>query len=290
MHSRAFLYTPFGGSHALMAAAGENMPRIGKGKPPHQLLAPNVETANEMERMRHMQVLGFQNVIGGHKELKRQLGQSYTTPEQLAKAKQTSAYLISKAHARLAKSMLPAYQQTRIANATVHFHTEDPRYPELTTTSHPNLYPSLHDGKPLANIGHKDKLYVLGHGEVPTPGRPVPHMHASPEGHGPSLSPGELADHLKQAGLPPDFKDLRIASCFGVSTKHGQPGETEANAKYFVPRLHHALQGDFPSLDVTGYKRGGVTTPFGAHHERSDEGSMEGRTRRKTEAVRFPHL
>lgn len=290
MYSRAFLYTPFGGSHALMAAAGENMPRISKGKTPHQLLAPNVETANEMERQRHMQVLKYQGTIGSHKALKQQLGKSFTAPEQLAKAKQTSAYLVSKANARFAKSMLPAYEQTRIANATVHFHTEDPRYPELTTTSRPNLYPSLHDGKPLANIGHKDKLYVLGHGEVPTPGHPVPRIHASPDGLGRSLSPGELADHLKQAGLPTDFKDLRIASCFGVSTTHGQPEKAEANAKYFVPRLHDALKGDFRSLDITGYKRGGVSTPFGAHHERSDEGSLEGRTRRKTEAVKFPHL
>jgi len=294
MGSRAFLYTPFGGVHALHSAVGENLPRVKKGKEPHALLAPSVDSANELELQRHTQVQAYKQTIAHHQTLKEKVRSGFS-PENQVRAKQTTAYLVSKAEAKLAKAMLPAFEQTRIANATVNFRTVDSReareFPHLFgTIKSDNLYPSLHSGQPLGNIGHKDKLYVLGHGNAPSAEQPVAALYARPDMIGPSLTPSGLAEHLKQAGLPKDFKDLRITSCHAVSTQHGLPTDDGSSARYFAPRLAQAVRADFPQLTITGYKRGGVTSPLGAHHERSDDGALDGRTRRSTEAGRFPPL
>ena len=294
MSSRAFLYTPFGGVHALHSAVGENMPRVKRGKEPHALLAPSADSANELELLRHTQVQTYKQTIASHQVLKEHVRSRYS-PQDQVRAKQTTAYLISKAGNRLAKAMLPAFEQTRIANATVNFQAVDSReareFPHLFgTVKSDNLYPSLHSGRPLENIGHKDKLYVLGHGNAPSAAQPLPALYAHPDMSGPSLTPVGLAKHLEQAGLPKDFKDLRITSCHAVSTQHGLPTDDGSSGRYFAPRLAQAVRTEFPQLTVTGYKRGGVTSPLGAHHERSDDGALDGRTRRSNEAARFPPL
>ncbi|HEV7778977.1 MAG TPA: hypothetical protein VGO76_19060 [Luteibacter sp.] len=329
--SRAFMYTPFGGEHALNAAFGENMVRLRKGKEPHALLAPSADEANRMEAKKTQLLSKWKGTIDSANETLRGhhgrvTSAGYTNKMRMrsiahdvslnpiqrkqAMATQKEAHQEIREDLKFSKFVAeterdlhgPNYQaleQTHIANATVRGVRDSaphPQWPNLFpgTRMIPNIYPSLHAGQPLQNIVHKDKLYVIGHGAPASADLPRPGLYATPSTSGPSLSPGALAQHLSDAGLPKDFRDLRLTSCQAVpmlETNGPHAVAATRDSGFLAPELSKAVKPHFPNLSVTGYMGDGVTFPIGSdHHQRAMPGEPLTRAPRKELAVKFPPL
>ncbi|RDS83670.1 hypothetical protein DWU98_04895 [Dyella monticola] len=323
------MYTPFGGSAALDTAIGENMVRVRKGKQAHALIAPSHEHANQLETLRQVTLTQWKGKLDNADRTMRQhhnsvVAAGYThkmrmrhimhdphlNPQQRKEALDNQRgdhalsipheYDMAKADKALYTPKYESLKQTEIANATVHVDIEPahPQWPKLFPTrivKKEKLYPSLHpDPKPLENIGHKDKLYVLGHGAPVSDALPTPGLYAKPTLHGPSLSPGALAQHLSDKGLPSNFEDLRLTSCQSVPlmdeiTPHSVTAARSSG--FLAPELSKAVKQSFPKLSVTGYMGNGLTFPFDSStHLRALPGDAKKTAPRKQMSVKFPPL
>jgi hypothetical protein len=329
---RTFLYTPFGAA-AMDSALGENMVRVAKGKQAHALIGPSEAEANHMEVQRQTTLATWKQklnvadnslrrhhntvVSGGytHKMRMRQIAH-----DRALNAEQRSAavvaekerhaasvpigHIMAQADKALYGPKFQALQQTEIANATVNVRVEDtpahPQWPNLfpakrTVTETPKLYPSLYDStKPLSRVQPKDKLYVLGHSTGATEDLPRPGLYAFSNIPGPSLSARGMVEHMRDAGLPKDFEDLRVTACQGVPLlPENGPGAVAAtrNSGHLAPEISREASAHFPNMSVTGYMGNGVTFPFGSdHHLREDPTTPGNRGDRKPLAVKFPPL
>lgn len=181
---RTFLYTPFGGTHALDAALGENMVRVEKGKQAHPLIAPSHVEANRLETLRQETLATWKGTldaadqtlkthhnktvtsgytqkmrmrqIAHDKSLNTQQRDQAMRQEKRAHAIRTfepTDVLMAKADKALYPTKYRALEQTEIANATVNVKVTDtpahPRWPSLfpakrEVVTAPKLYPSLY--------------------------------------------------------------------------------------------------------------------------------------------------
>jgi hypothetical protein len=329
---RTYLYTPFGAA-ALDSALGENMVRVAKGKQAHPLIGPSETEANHMEVQRQTTLATWKNkldvadntlrrhhntvVSGGytHKMRMRQIAHDRTLNDAqrstaMAAEKERHAasvpigHLMAEADKALYGPKFQALEQTEIANATVTVRVEDtpahPHSPHLfpakrTVTETPKLDPSLHDNAtPLSRVQPEDKLYVLGHSTGATEDLPKPGLYAFSNLPVPSLSARGLVEHMRDAGLPKDFEDLRVTACQGVPLlQQNGPGAAAAtrNSGHLAPEISQEASAHFPKMSVTGYMGNGVTFPFGSdHHLREDPTNPGDRGDRKPLAVKFPPL
>lgn len=319
------MYTPFGGQAALDTAIGENMVRVSKGKQAHALIAPSHEEANQLEVLRQNTLAQWKGQLDNadrtirqhhntvvragytHKMRMRQIMHNPDlNPQQRKKAleRQKGEHILSipveydlaKADKALYASKYKALEHTEIANATVNVEPAHPRWPNLfPAKTSKKLYPSLYpDPRPLENIGHKDKLYVLGHGAPVSDALPAPGLYAEPTLHGRSLSPGALAQHLHDKGLPANFEDLRLTSCQSVPLMDEITPRSITAARssgFLAPELSKAVRQSFPKLSVTGYMGNGLTFPFDSStHLRALPGDAKNTAPRKPLSVKFPPL
>ncbi|MEH6459986.1 hypothetical protein [Chitinimonas sp. JJ19] len=296
--SRAYMYTPFANEDSLKSALGENMVRIRKGKQAHGLLAPSHKMADNLEAIRQQRLQEWGGTIhqanqtlNNHAQrgraqdallldrIKRitdhnkgsplanmKLKASQIKKQQIELENLKTEKVMAQSDLGLHQERFAALQQTRILNTSAH------------------LYPQLYPDPPLQHLAHKDKLYVLGHG-APDSSK----LYATQDGKQ-SMDVPALREHLKQAGLPKNFVDLRLTACQGVPPVE-TPKQREASLKsnYLVPTLYQAIKEDFPRIRVTGYAGNGVTFPFNSdHHLRSAPHDDLIRGRRKELAVRYP--
>ena len=295
--SRAYMYTPFGGEEALHSALGENMVRVRKGKDAHGLLAPSHQVADQMEQLRQQKLTQWgaelrqaRTTLDRHAQ--RGVDADNLRMARLKRIADGTAAPVETLSATMAahRDRLDTLQTHKaLAQGTVALHQE--RFNALEQTrilnTSANLYPQLFPDPPLQHLARKDKLYVLGHG-APNDSR----LHGKADGSQP-MDTGALVQHLKDAGLPRDFKDLRLTACQGVPVIENENAQRLESLKgtYLVPSLYNATRKDFPQMDVTGYAGNGVTFPYGSdHHQRTAPDDGSDRVRRKPATVRYPAL
>lgn len=306
----AYMYTPFGGEQALHSALGENMVRIANNKTPMGLIAPSHEHADALEvtrqqtlskfsrQMQHSQrqidVNGVQQRRNDSEFLAR-IRASVEDPNAdadstrlergMARAdhqfnKGTLDVLRMGAQAQLSmySTQHDALSKTRILNQSAHL------YPDLFPD------PPLQFLRPDSKYSGGDKLYVLGHGSPKDAT-----LYAQSDGQGGKLGAKELAQHLKDAGLPQTAMDVRLTACQGVPVLGDEhdgttPDQATKKSGYLVPELSRAMHGlGFRDLTVTGYQGNGVTFPFNSNSRlRSDPDNQNDRVQRRQAAIRYP--
>jgi hypothetical protein len=216
-----------------------------------------------LARIRQIADLG-RGTAGQHKELRSRRREDH----KLALEQMETDKVLAESDVGLNRERYAALQQTRILNTSA------------------RLYPQLFPDPPLQHAARKQKLYVLGHG-APDQSR----LFSTPGG-AQSMSAPELAAHLKSAGLPGDFTDLRLTSCQGaLPVEDERERQRGVGSGYLAPALFQATRKDFPHMSVTGYAGDGVTFPFDSDsHLRSEPGNAANRVRRKSASVRYPAL
>lgn len=303
---KGYMYTPFGGSQALDSAMGENMARVSKGKQAHGLIAPDHDTADQLEALKQRRL----------SSMGKTLTQANTILQQspVHKAFADSQFLATiKASVEAPGATIDDTQQARALGRMVHSQQLDDighrdtmaknytdanqqkfdalKQTRIVNTS-PGAYPDLHPTplghiKPDTQHSKGDKLYVLGHG-MPGDNR----LHARSDGQNGNLTGTQLAKHLEDAGLSKNVADVRLTACQGVpkiTDEMQNPAQDTKNSGYVVPDFAKGMkQRGYNNLTVTGYQGNGVTFPYAGNHLRSNPTNDNDRTKRSQQAVRYP--
>ncbi|MCL9781323.1 hypothetical protein M9194_07775 [Vibrio sp. S4M6] len=257
------IYAPFAAEDIITQALGRNLPRVSKGKELYPLISRSDQDKALLEQHRHEQILDLSKGI-------------QSSDDKINKLVQTTGLTRDEIRQLIGPELFG-----QGINAVLRLKQQVDVLKRLDIQSNEGQ-------QQLSKLqAGKDKLYIVGHGGA---GKNV--LAADQACSQGMVTAGDLANQLREGGLPKSFDDIRVTACFSADSKSpesfhprdlqraalpttqgtgflGLFGPKEVKGEPFAQSLSNKLKSEgFEQPDVTGYHGAGVSLSQEHQHRR----------------------